>query len=190
MTMYRYRVTWSGFPGAPGVSTFYEETGGAATLPAKLRTFFEACKAYLPSNVTISYPGSGDLIEESSGALSGDWSIGTTPANTVGTLGQVYAAPVGIVVNWRTGGIVNGHRVRGRTFLVPVQQDTATGVPNPTAIAAIQSAAAALVTSAPTMVVWARPVLAPLPNPRAGTKHAVTAAQVPGKYVVLRSRRD
>jgi hypothetical protein len=188
MTMYRTRVSWTGFPGAPGVSTFYEQT--AITLPAKLRTFYEAVKAYLPSNVTLSYASSGDLIDETTGGLTGDWSVTPTPANTVGTLGQVYAAPVGVVVNWRTSGIVNGHRVRGRTFLVPVQQDTATGVPNPTAIAAIQAAATALVAAAPNMCIWARPVLAPLPHPRAGSAHAVTAAAVPGKYVVLRSRRD
>lgn len=188
MPMYRVRVSWTGFPGAPGVSTFYEQS--TITLPAKLRTFFEAIKAYLPSNVTLSYQSAGDIIEEASGGLGGDWSVTPTPANTTGTLGQVYAAPVGVVVNWRTGGIVNGHRVRGRTFLVPVQQDTATGGPNPTAIAAIQAAAAALVVSAPNMCVWSRPVEAPLPNPRAGSAHPVTAAQVPGKYVVLRSRRD
>jgi hypothetical protein len=188
MTMSRFRVSWTGFPGAPGVSTFYEET--TTTLPAKLRTFFEACKPYFPNDVTLSYAAAGDLIDETNGHITGDWTITPTPANTTGTLGQVYAAPVGMLVNWRTSGIVNGHRVRGRTFLVPVQQDTATGAPNATAVAAIQTAALALVAAAPNMVVWSRPIATGLPHARAGSKHLVTSASVPGKYVILRSRRD
>jgi hypothetical protein len=181
----RIRCPWSGFPGAPGVSTFYATD--AILLRPKLKTFFDAVKAYLPSNVTINYDGAGDRIDEFTGQLTGSWSTAAALAPTVGSLGQVYAAPVGMCVNWITATILHGRRLRGRTFLVPVQQDTATGVPNPLAITAIQNAANALAGSE--LLVWSRPTKPPLPA-RPGGSGPVTSAKVSPKYVVLRSRRD
>lgn len=178
-------VLWNGFAGAPGYSVFYRNTTTIAT--AEIRTFYDSVKALLPATVDINVPNSGDLVDEATGELAGTWN---TAANAIvaGTSVAGYAAPVGAVVRWLTAGINNGRRVRGRTFLVPgaagMQQSDGTLLG--TAQATLQAAASALVTAdGAALGVWHRPV-----NGAGGAFHLMTAADVPDRMAVLRSRRD
>ena len=70
----RMRCEWggSGVTG-PGLTTFYFDQAGSG-FPADVRTFFEAIKANIPSNTTITVPNGGDIIEDTTGVLSGSWS--------------------------------------------------------------------------------------------------------------------
>lgn len=182
--------------------TFYAVDGAA--FGGFLSTFLSQIRNYFPIDVSFAIDASGDVIDPITGQATGGWS-GGTPTGVQGSDVGVYAAPVGALVRWNTGQIRSGRRVRGRTFLVPFaggqfQQD---GTLSPSALAALQTAANALVTSAaPGMLVFQRPRKAtnawtdvhgkvhPAKAARVGEALAVTTATVPDKAVVLRSRRD
>lgn len=193
----RVRVTLTGFQGGPGMSTFY--CLDPATFLPLLRVFYDTIKDDFPSVVTINFPSSGDILDSVSGQLTGTW-VATAPALVQGVYTGAYSAPTGAVVNWATGSIINGHRVVGRTFLVPMggtvfEND---GTINPAARNGMAAAAAALIASASSnFVIWSRPRAA-VPSPpvkapvtaRAGGHVPVTGYLVPDLAAVLRSRRD
>lgn len=190
----RVRVGWSGFPGGPGVSTFY--CLDPATFLPELHSFFFAVRGSIPTTITIKIEDQGDVIESTDGRLTGTWLAETTSAIDCAGDG-VYAAPVGACVTWNTDTVANGHRLRGRTFLVPLvgaafQLD---GTINETNLPVFEAAALQLVTATQAnFLVWSRPVLAVVgPNPRdpvTGSFGLVTGSSVPDKAIVLRSRRD
>jgi len=184
-TIERVRVIWTGFTGAPGLSTFYGVSG--LTLAPRIRTFFAAIATVVPSNVTWSIEPFGARIDDTNGNLVGDWSITPAPANVQGSAGTVYQAPTGLMINWITGSIVNGRFLRGKTFIVPGPTGSADGTPVATNLATIQAAASALITPADNLKVWHRPSA---PGATDGSSALVNAAQVPDKFMVLRSRRD
>lgn len=196
-TLNRFRVTWSGLTGLPGISTFYGvPSGPTPDMTPALKTFFEAIKAHIPAPGTISYPTVADQIEDTTGDLVGA-SSSAGAAQTVGTGSTTYAAPTGVAVRWTTAGIARSHRVAGRTFLVPLSVGSpAAGAPGSTQLTTINAAAAALVTAlASTFTIWARPLIQRNPDGSRtilalGSHHNVVGSQAIPKFVVLRSRRD
>lgn len=185
MTIDKGVWTWTGFSGAPGYSIFYATPNSG--LSGVIKNFFGAIDDYIPSGVTISSPSSGDQIDEATGLLTGTWT-GGIGGSTPGQASGVYAGPAGFVINWLTNGVVNGRRVRGRTFIVPciasLFDNDGTLANNHRAV--IQSAADNLVASAAgDLLVWHRPR-----GGVGGSAHAVAAAVVSDKVAVLRSRRD
>lgn len=193
----RVRVVLSGFQGGPGMSTFY--CLDPATFLPSLRAFYQAIADDFPAVVTITFPTGGDIVDSTSGVLTGSWAT-AAPAPVVGTYTGAYAAPVGAVVNWLTGSIINGHRVVGRTFLVPMAAGVFenNGTLNPSAASGLVAASTAFVTAAASnFVIWSRPRAAGVPLPvkpvqaaRAGGHVPVTGHLVPDLAAVLRSRRD
>ena len=183
----RYRLVWQGFPGAPGYTNLYCLDSFILTFAPAVRTFMEAVKAGFPTGLSIQYPSSYDVIDDSTGNIVLTNSL-TPPANTGGTGAGNYAGSAGAVVNWLTSDFVAGHRKRGRSFLVPIvaaQMDTA-GSLNNTFQQTIQTAGTALITAtAPNFVIWRQPTPG-FP----GSSHAVTACTVPDLAAVLRSRRS
>lgn len=188
----RIRVSWTGFPGSPGVSTFYS-TDAPYTMGA-LYALYANMAAFLPIDVTISFPTTGDIIDPLNGSLTGTWA-GPTEADVVGTGTGPYAAPTGIMIRWDTGSILDGHRLQGRTYLVPAvggifdgDGSIATG-PLGTARGFV---AAFLTADSGRLVVWHRPVKDRITHAvtRAGGYTAVNGGTVPDEAVILRSRRD
>jgi len=185
-------------PGAPGVSTFYT---GAAPLAADLtaiRTFFNALAAGLPNTLTITVQGLGDIVDDSNGALVGSWTQ-TAPATVLGTSASGYASPVGSLVHWLTGAVVDGRRLRGTTYIVPtVNNYDANGTLLGAWVTTLTTAANAMFVSlGSNLVIWHRPKFGPKPvggGPRpiirTGSSSGATGVFVPDKSVVLRSRRD
>lgn len=180
------QAIWTGFNGAPGYTTLYFGTA-SVTIAAQMRVFFDAIKALLPSIVTIQVQSTGLTVDIATGAATGTWTeAAVTPV--VGTTAGVYSAPSGAVVDWLTPSFINGRRLRGRSFIVPMasasyQND---GSILGTSLTILQNAASAFVAaSAVDFVVWKRPV-----DGAGGVAVAVTSAIVPDKAVVLRSRRD
>ncbi len=111
-------VQWTGFPGGPGYTNFYFTTdvgGGAA-----LQTFFAAVAPMLPSTVKIQVPSSGPQLNPLTGEQTGVWTTASHP-QIAGLAGGKYSAASGACVTWVTGVFVRGRRVRGRTFLVPLE---------------------------------------------------------------------
>jgi hypothetical protein len=184
----RVNVAWQQWPGAPGVSVFYlAESSDLAASVAAIRAMFNAVATLLPSGLTITVPGSGDIINDGTGAITGAWSSGTTPAVVTGSGAGAYAGNAGAVIHWLTTTVVNGRRLRGRTFLVPLissAYDTSGSI-STAALSTISAAAQGLVDAANSdHVVWHRPT-----GFAAGSSAIVSSIRVPDLAVSLRSRR-
>lgn len=198
----RHRAVWTGFLGAPGVSTFYVAAGTAAN--HAIWQFFDANSVFFPASCTITIEDVGDTIDSATGALVGAWSD-TTETPVVGTSNASYSGVSGALVRWATATFLSGRRVKGHTFLVPltdVAYDTG-GTITPSAVTGIGAAAATLVASLSTALkIWQRPRLAaPAYTDRRGVTHPAVTARGGGfapvttgtcRSVVteLRTRRD
>ena len=200
--VHRVQVEWSGFPGAPGLSTFYVTDGPTGVGP--ISSFFTAIRNYLPVDVHINVPASGDVLDPITGLITGVWA-GGTPTPTVGNDAAGYNAAGGAMIKWSTAGIVRGHRVRGRTFIVPLGGDlyqTDGTLDNGVAAGLVLDATNLVTALSTNLFVWSRPRKAtPQWTDVRGRVHAaklasagevfpIVGAVVPDKSVVLRSRRD
>jgi|SRR5665647_325388 len=201
-TIDRIRVPWLTAPGGPGVSTFFALDASTALAP--LHDFFDAVKAFIVDPITWSFLGEGDTIVAETGALSGGWTAtGETGVVATGSNANMANA-VGAVVNWNTGEVLFGHRVKGRTFLVPLcSAALAGGTLNDTVIPDIVAAGQAMIDAVPgNFLVWSRPFVGtpswtdvhgrvhPARTSHAGASAAIVSASVPDMGAVLRSRRD
>lgn len=193
----RVRVSLTGFPGAPGVCTFYGLDGPAMQTP--LRVMFNSLISLLPQNVHADVALGGDVIDSSTGQLTGTW-LGVAQPTINGGAAGGYAAPAGGMLRWATSAIRDGHRVRGRTFIVPLSAAAFDNDGSLTSIAftTLNDAAVTMVTNAsPSFVIWHRPfkgspatATRPARPAYLGGSEIVTAGSAADKAVVLRSRRD
>jgi hypothetical protein len=184
----RVRCTWTGGGVVgPSVSTFYFKST-ASGFSASLQTFFQAIKASLPDDVTIQVPNTGDTIDETNGQLVTSWTD-SGGATTVGTSTAVFAIGSGFRIRWITGGLRDGRKVVGTTFVVPASSisfDT-TGRLTTTNQTTVLAAANALITAqAASFVVWGKPHSKALAD---GQSVVISAADVPLGATQLRSRR-
>ena len=179
----------------PSVMTFYQDSAHVG-LPAAVLTWLNAIKANLPPSLTLTVPGGGDIITDSTGALSGTWSDGGGGTVT-GTGVGGFAIGVGARVVWGTSGIVGGRRVRGTTFLVPLMGGTfdSTGRMQPATVTSLNTPTQAFLTSmGGNLLIWSRPRPArtvggvTIPA-RAGSSHAALDATIKTNPSTLRSRR-
>lgn len=189
MRLHRLVVQWQG-PMVVGnaVSVLhFDGTEDPAPPVAAVLTAFAAQGALFPEGLTITVPGSGDTIEDTTGDLVSVWaSAGGGSTNGTGAFGT--AAGVGACITWNTGAIVNGRRLRGRTFIVPIhaRNYAVDGTLEPTSYAAIQTMANALQASGG-LAVWHRPTTV---GGSDGTSAAVLSNRVRDKVAMLSSRRD
>lgn len=185
----RVRVGWSGVAvTGPGVSTFYT-SGDGGDLQAGLHTFFTAIQTCFPNlKGAWEFPAGGEIIESTTGALTGAWS-GATPSSVP------WAAPnalwmqgVGARIRWDTDGFLRGRRVRGATFLVPLNSSMidSDGTILGAYLTTITTAANALITAVPQMSIWSRPTTV---GGTDGGSTPVTSAFVPDHVSWLVSRR-
>ena len=195
--LYRVRSVWSGFPGGPGVTTMYFLD--TATAVDSVHTFFASIADRLPEDVDIQVESAGDVINDATGDLTGAWSTGAV-TSIPGTASGSYSAPAGAVVDWLTATILDGRRLRGRTFIVPMSAGLYDGDGTPTTamLDDLQAAATELITEqSSSFVLWHRPFAG---SPAVGSRPArpahdgghgfITTAHVPNFTAVLRSRRD
>lgn len=198
----RVRAQWTGFPGAPGVSTFYT-SDPLIFLPA-LRALYLVMAPSLPTDVQISFDAFGDVVESSTGLITGSW-VAPAVSLVQGTSPSVYSAPTGFQIAWQTSAITSGRRIKGRTFFVPGGSSIFTGgggIAGPTRStidAAILTFLASVTTN---MVIFQRVRKAagawtdvkgkvhPAVAFRAGGAGVVNAGHVAPLAVVLTSRRD
>lgn len=195
--LYRVRTALTGFPGAPGVSTMFALD--VDTFLNSVHTFWSAVAPEMPGDVTMNVETSGDIIDDATGALVSAYSEAAL-APIVGSASGGYAAPCGGLVRWNTATILDGRRLRGRTFIVPMTgfYDDAAGGFTDAQVAVIKSAADAFIAAqSASFVIWHRPAAArlagedgPARAAHAGGHGLVTGSGVTGKFAVLRSRRD
>lgn len=193
----RVRVAMTGFIGAPGVMTFYCLTPD--TFVTALHAWLVGVAGSLPGVVKLNIEPGGDTIDSTSGALTGSWA-GAATAEISGADTGGYSAPSGMVISWLTGTVVDGHRLRGKTYLVPFarsaygpdgQLNAANVADMKTKADAFQAAAAA------NFVIWHRNRKARAADAthlavtaRAGGHSIVSGTRVTGRPAVLTSRRD
>jgi len=178
------------------VSTFYSNDGEVCAAAAE--DLFAAIAPRLPTDVHIQSEASGDIIEDTTGVLTGEWA-GSTGIVHTGADGSTYPALAGLAISWETSTILDGHRIQGRTFIVPMGGGAydSDGSINAANLTAIQAGADAFVTAmAGALYVWHRPRKAraangtiPAVTARDGGHAVVTSAVVHDRVVVLRSRR-
>ena len=185
MLIDRLQVTLAGGQVGSGVSTHFGIQGSGQL--TTWQVFWEDLTKFMPLGMTVHVPNTGDRIEVESGLLQSVWTAATSATTYVGIDQGPYAAGVGACVTWLTAGIVNGHRVRGRTFIVPLdgtryQND---GTLAPGTVAAITNAAQnVLDNAAGNSVIYSRKV----PG-RDGTAHAITGFRINDRVATLASRR-
>lgn len=194
MHLHRVVVAWSG-PSVVGAAVnvlHFDATEQAAPPVAAVAAAYGLLKPSLPAGLNITVPGSGDTIDDSTGSLTGVWAA-ANPATIVGTGYPNNFAGVGACIGWTTGGIVTGksgraHKLRGRTFLVPLQANAAdpTGTLADADLANLRACAAALM-GAGGLGVWHRPTTK---GGTDGSSHAVLSYKVRDKVAFLGSRRD
>lgn len=184
MPLRRVPVAWTTGIGGTGVSIFYSLE--ATDITASLGTFFNAIKGYFPNIVVWNIPPSGDVIDIPTGRITGGWT-GGTQASISGTASGAYVAGTGGYVRWQTSQIRDGRRMKGRTFLCPVNsgQYDGSGTMLDTMVTAWQTAASTLAATG-TLIIYGRERT---PGAGDGQSAVVTGAQVPDRVTSLRSRR-
>ena len=156
-------------------------------IAAGVLTAYQALAPILPTGVTVTVPDNGEFIDEATGDLTGVWTEVGTGGSVPSTATETGAAAgVGACVTWLTGGIVNSHRVRGRTFVVPLRRSAydATGTLDAPFLDILDDFAAAMV--AIPVAVWSRPVAGGSP----GSVWPATSYRLRDKVAYLSSRRD
>lgn len=207
----RVKLRWSGFQGGPGYSIFhfantsegFNTIAEAEAAVDRVDAFAEAIKGMIPYQTSLQVETDVEDINPVNGEMITVFSA--TPAsahNATISLGPTFAGPVGMVINWKTGGVRAGRRVRGRTFLVPLLSQTfdINGTATSGALSTVNAAAAPLYAGTEPDIrlgVWARPTAIKDANgdPTGeynddGVWHPATAHSVPDMAAVLRSRRD
>lgn len=183
-TIRRYRVLWGGVGGLPGYSLFYATAAGA--LGSDLVTFFTAIKGSFPGPLSWDVPLSGDTLDDATGTINGGWTdVGGGIVTATGS--GAYAAGTGAYVRYGTAAIVNGRRLKGRTFLCPLVSGSydSSGTIATVTLGQFNTAASTLATTG-RLVVWHRPSVA---SPSGGSSSAATSGTCPDQVTSLRSRR-
>lgn len=192
----RVRTVLSGWPGGPGLNTFYFGTASgvvgnteAADVCARVRSYWDSIKAIFPTSFRAQVSGAPDTLDIASGTLTGTLN-GGSPAVVAGTGGASYNMYAGmILLQHHTSAIVGGRRAQGRSFMGPVTSTADSGGnPDPAFATAISNGANVLLLTGTTTAfpgVWHRPVLG-----AGGVFNGVTVYTTAGYFSVLRSRRD
>lgn len=119
----KYRVFWQVPNAGPAMSTFHLEGQAPAAAPQPIadafQVFFDAIKKYIPNEVGVSFDNEVTDHETTTGQLVEAFPVTPPPAVT-GTGTTVWAGGAGGRLVWSTSRVLNGRRVRGATFLVPL----------------------------------------------------------------------
>lgn len=197
--MAKITINWTGFPGGPGYSNLYfrDISGTAAVDQAvvddavgKVLAWIGYWRNRIPTAVKTGVDPTVEIVESSTGELQG-FMTATVPAAAAGLGTASFSAPSGACVSWYTSTVRNGRRMRGRTFIVPL--DTTSYEADGTLISSIVTATPAenakmYATGGPAELgIWARPTTK---GGSDGQWALVTAARLNDRPAMLTSRRD
>lgn len=196
--MLRVRAVSQGWTGGPGLSTFYfgqnsstdvDDATMADDVSERVHAVFASHTAIWPTNWTVQVSNEVDILSPATGNL-----VATFTATGLGLVTGTSSNPMGpaaagVCINQNTPDFIDGRRVRGRTFLVPViRAGDSDGTPDSGVVNSAIDFGQDLITpieEGPSWVVWHRPKGA-----TPGSYHHITGVTVKDRFSVLRSRRD
>jgi hypothetical protein len=140
--------TWQGFTGAPGYTKHAFigplDAAGRNAAGAAVRNFWSQINQYLSTAWSITVNPIVQTFDVVTGDLQREETMTTPPAVVTGAATPVaYAGGSGFVVHWITGGVHNGRKIRGRTFVVPAMACYSTSPVDGTISAAVVTAVTA-----------------------------------------------
>ncbi len=194
MAIYRVKIRWSGFSGAPGYTVLHFDAStaptqeGAQAAHDNARAFAVAFASATPSVVRLTVEAAVEVVDPTSGDLINVYTV-TTGAQISGSGTGGFSSATGACITWETGEVKNGRRVRGRTFIVPmssVYYET-DGTITAGGLTDLQEAAANLAGGGFNFGIWSRPSG---PGATDGSFHTVSSGRVTDKTAILRNRRD
>jgi hypothetical protein len=195
----RLKLTWTGWTGAPGRTTMHFSDAVAAQSVVDITMNFlvdvlssnATAMDRIPLGVQISADSVVDLVDAATGDITGQ--VGITPGpNITGTGGQNWVGVAGACVTWLSGAFINGHRIVGRNFLVPLAMVCygTDGTLDNTFRSELAAAAATYITNVASLVVLRRAKPAANGKPAVvGESHPATAARVTDQASYLSTRR-
>jgi len=178
--------TWETDSATGGTTVMYfDEDISAATQVTAVNNFWIAVSSELSTAVSVQVANTGRLIAEVTGTLTGVWSGGVSQNITGDATAPVINDASQVLVRWRTGDIVGGRFVQGRTFIPGLAVDRLlNGNLSDDSRNQFLTSALALAAGVNGMVVWSRPTV-----DRPGSANPVVGATVWDELAVLRSRR-
>lgn len=194
MQRIRASITFT-YGGPPGVITLYtttasgEDSASAALTGDRLRDALTAGHDLFMTNCSFKADSFVDTINPATGELTASDSYGGWTVAGTQSMGALPPQTM-ICATWITAAFVGGRRVRGRTFLGPLDNSTlqtdgtlaSTALTHANALGTSWYDAGLTDTLA---VVWHRPV-----GGAGGSAHEIIGHSVKDKFAVLRSRRD
>lgn len=179
-------VNWIGPGHSPKVSIFFSDADGdVAAFRNNLSVMLNAIAAYQSNQYSFRIDTSGDTFDEASGALIGSWTDSTLQSGTGLYSGQPMPDAAQVLLRWTTGQIVNGRRLRGRTYVPGIAMDTTVnGNLNDGTVAIMSGLANDFVDSTTPPRIWHRPT-----GGTGGVATAATGASCWSEFAVLRRRR-
>jgi hypothetical protein len=158
-----------------------------------VRAFWAAINGLIPNEITLTVSPVVDVYSTVGGALVGSYQAPIAPVVVAGLDSGVYSMASGVKMQWNTGVILNGRRVRGSTYIVPAGSSAFanTGTVAAGARTTLQTAGNTLISAAETDLnpfgVWSRPENT---TSNDGVFSAIAGAEAVEKGAVLRGRRD
>lgn len=203
------KTNWNGTSGGPGLTqiaiaetvsggsgSFFTSSNIQTSVNA-MRTFWDAIKAYMPNELTLTVSPTVDIYDQVNGELIGSITATVAPTGVGGTDTGAYSMASGMKATLQTGTIANGRRVRGAIYIVPagLSAYNITGQVFSTARTAVNAAGtafmSALATPALIQVVYSRPKKDEEGNiTDVGFLTQVSAYDTNEKSAILRGRRD
>lgn len=185
----RHTAVWEGGPGLPGYSQFYHSISDPVSASAQaganaVREFFSHIVSLIPDEVTVTVDPIAQILNEATGVVSTEVTVGTAPAVVTGVYSGGWSRQVGILVEWATGTFVAGRRLRGRTYLVPLGGvGDSDGTLSTQTLAVVNDAIPWITGDSEDFRVWHRPVAGV-----GGSSATITSGIVRDKAAILRSR--
>lgn len=192
--MWRTTFNLTGDQVGKGWTSFYADGAGQAqSFATSAYTFMVAVATFgqptigLPDGLRYSQLPTVDKIDSATGKITDQVSV-TPGADIVGTSSAGYSATTGACVTWHTLDFLNGRRVRGRSFFVPLAGGCydGNGTLHETYRTSLNAAANTFLTTTQGVVVWHRPTFKGASD---GGMYFTQTGSTADTVAVLRSRR-
>lgn len=186
----RVRTALAGPADSYMLNTFFFDSSTASAAEARLvvNDFWTALEPRMNQNVSWEVEQECSILAVSTGTLSGVDSDFTVYSGTGSEDNDPLPWATQGLAQWGTTGIVNGRRVRGRTFIPGACEEHSNGRPDSGYLSTLAGAAAALAASTTKPQVWSRPISSG-PHTRSGQSFDMTSGVAWGQWAVLRKRR-